>query len=240
MSLCTVSLSVNDSETIKKPTHIIMWQDDTVGTADSLIQPLVKKAETLLQPLIASSFNALSSRIEALEKMVANLSLASHNKTPLISGIDMKRRSDSIGCISAILPTSDTTAVFKELISTPLDLKTISILPRGPFADLNDIAPSSVDDADDADDEAQAEEEEEEEEEEAEEEEAEEEEAEEAEEEAEALELEEFEYKGVTYYRDSEHQVYQLAIDGDLDETPIGIWNEDKQKILKYAKANAT
>jgi hypothetical protein len=70
-------------------------------------------------------------------------------------------------------------------------------------------------------------------------EEAEEEEQEEAaeEEEDEALELEEFEFKGVTYYKDPEGQVYQKDDDGDLDDTPIGIWNEAKQKIQKYAKA---
>ena len=50
-----------------------------------------------------------------------------------------------------------------------------------------------------------------------------EEEAEEAEEEEEAMELEEFEYKGVTYYRDAENQVYQKDEDGDLDDTPIGV-----------------
>jgi len=68
---------------------------------------------------------------------------------------------------------------------------------------------------------------------------AEEEEQEEAaeEEEDEALELEEFEFKGVTYYKDPEGQVYQKDDDGDLDDTPIGIWNEAKQKIQKYAKA---
>ena len=57
------------------------------------------------------------------------------------------------------------------------------------------------------------------------------------EEEEEALELEEFEYKGVTYYKDSENQVYQKDSDGDLDDTPIGIWNTTKQKIQKYAAA---
>ena len=61
-----------------------------------------------------------------------------------------------------------------------------------------------------------------------------EEEVEEAEAEGEALELEEFEYKGTTYYRDSENQVYQQDADGDLDDTPIGVWNEAKQKLLKY------
>jgi hypothetical protein len=60
---------------------------------------------------------------------------------------------------------------------------------------------------------------------------------EEEEEEEEALELEEFEYKGVTYYKDPDGQVYQKDDDGDLDDTPIGVWNEAKQKIQKYAKA---
>ena len=62
--------------------------------------------------------------------------------------------------------------------------------------------------------------------------------AEEEEEEEVALELEKFEYKGFTYYRDSsDQQVYQLDEDGDLDDTPIGVWNEEKKKVLKYAKA---
>lgn len=56
-------------------------------------------------------------------------------------------------------------------------------------------------------------------------------------EEEEAMELEEFEYKGLTYYRDGENQVYQKDDDDDLDDTPIGVWNEDKKKIIKYAKA---
>ena len=47
----------------------------------------------------------------------------------------------------------------------------------------------------------------------------------------------EFEYKGVTYYKDSDGQVYQSDADGCLDDTPIGLWNEAKQKIQKYAKA---
>jgi hypothetical protein len=225
MSLATVSLSVNDSEVLKKPTHIIMWQDDTVS----------------------SLVTSLTSRVDALEKLLAEKDM----RTPLISGIDMKRRSDSIGCLSAILPTSvNTETVFKELLSAPLDLKTITIAPRmgqdsvmysdcptseadeaeADDAEADDAddegveedegdAPAGLDDAegDDAEDEADEEEEE--------------------EEDAEALELEEFEYKGVTYYRDAELQVYQLDTDGDLDETPIGVWNESKQKVLKYAKA---
>jgi hypothetical protein len=42
----------------------------------------------------------------------------------------------------------------------------------------------------------------------------------------------------VTYFKDPENQVYQVDADGDLDDSPIGIWNEEKQKVLKYAKAS--
>ena len=52
-------------------------------------------------------------------------------------------------------------------------------------------------------------------------------------EEEEALELTEFEWKGVTYYRDSENLVYQKDGD-DLDDAPIGVWNVEKQKLLRY------
>jgi hypothetical protein len=233
MSLATVSLSINDVETMKKPTHIIMWQDDNVS----------------------SLVTSLTARVEALEKL-----LSKEFRTPLISGIDMKRRSDSLDCLSAVLPTANAASVFQELLSVPLDLKVINIAPRMGqdsimYSDSANNMPSSVasgatdEDADaeaeeeaeaDADAEAEAEADadadadaEEEADAEAEADDVEE----EDEAEEEALELEEFEYKGVTYYRDSELQVYQLDTDGDLDETAIGVWNESKQKVLKYAKA---
>jgi hypothetical protein len=53
---------------------------------------------------------------------------------------------------------------------------------------------------------------------------------------AEESDLVEFEYKGVTYYRDSENQVYELNNEGELNEDPIGVWNEQKQKVQKYPK----
>lgn len=200
MSLCTVSLSVNDIETIKKPTHIVMWQDESV----------------------TSLVSGLTGRIEQLEKIVA--SLTQPKSTPLISGIDMKRRIDSTECFSAALPTSEaTTALFKELISTPIDLmdktKTITFIPRmGQDSAMYSITPPESIEVDEEEEEGTEEEEEE-------------------EEAEEAMELEMFEYKGVTYYKDSELQVYQLDSDGDIDETAIGIWSEEKQKLLKYAKA---
>jgi hypothetical protein len=56
---------------------------------------------------------------------------------------------------------------------------------------------------------------------------------EEEEEEEEVLELSEFEWKGVSYYRDKENLVYQKDGD-DLEDTPIGVWSEEKQKLLRY------
>jgi len=67
----------------------------------------------------------------------------------------------------------------------------------------------------------------EEEEEEAEVEEEEEEEAEETEE----LELTAFEYKGITYYRDADNNVYADE-DGEVSDEPFGVWNEARQRIL--------
>jgi chemotaxis protein histidine kinase CheA len=52
------------------------------------------------------------------------------------------------------------------------------------------------------------------------------------EEEAEEEALEEFEYRGGTYYRDSELNVYRVDDDGELVSEPIGIWNEAKQRIV--------
>jgi hypothetical protein len=50
----------------------------------------------------------------------------------------------------------------------------------------------------------------------------------------EAEEFKEFVWKGQTYYKDSENLVYQLDTDGDLIDTPIGIWKEETQKLVKY------
>jgi hypothetical protein len=58
-------------------------------------------------------------------------------------------------------------------------------------------------------------------------------EAEEAEaEEEEAEELTEFEYKGATYYRDSDNNVFTTDEDGELEQEPFGLWNEQKQRIV--------
>jgi hypothetical protein len=57
----------------------------------------------------------------------------------------------------------------------------------------------------------------------------------EEEEEAQEVELEEFIYKKKTYYKDGENQVYQMDSEGNLDESPIGMWNEQTQRIHPMA-----
>jgi hypothetical protein len=47
-----------------------------------------------------------------------------------------------------------------------------------------------------------------------------------------AEELEEFEYKGATYYRDTDNNVFMVDEDGELIPTPIGVWSEVKKRII--------
>jgi hypothetical protein len=54
----------------------------------------------------------------------------------------------------------------------------------------------------------------------------------EAEEEAEGEELEEFEYKGSTYYRDGDNNVFMADEEGELITTPVGVWSEVKKRII--------
>ena len=222
---------------IKNPTHIIMWQDKSVTTP------------------VNNTVVELTARVDALEKLVSQLTLSATKGTPLISGIDMKLRSSTGDSLNTVIQDADAINVFKELISTPLTLETKSItfIPRvgqdsllyvgAPSSTSNSISVDEVEgkeegeeadadgedaDADGEDADADGEEEGEGEEEEAEGEEGEEE---------EAMELEQFEYKGVTYYKNSsDNQVYQLDVDGDIDDTPIGVWSDEKQKLLKYPR----
>jgi hypothetical protein len=228
-----------------------MWQDKSVTTP------------------VNNTVVELTARVDALEKLVSQLTLSATKGTPLISGIDMKLRSSTGDSLNTVIQDADAINVFKELISTPLTLETKSItfIPRvgqdsllyvgAPSSTSNSISVDEVEgkeegeeadadgedadadgedadadgedaDADGEDADADGEEEGEGEEEEAEGEEGEEE---------EAMELEQFEYKGVTYYKNSsDNQVYQLDVDGDIDDTPIGVWSDEKQKLLKYPR----
>jgi hypothetical protein len=58
------------------------------------------------------------------------------------------------------------------------------------------------------------------------------------EEDEQGLELDEFDYKGSTYYRDQDKNVYMADENGDIDtENPIGVWSEVKGRIITR-KAN--
>jgi len=94
---------------------------------------------------------------------------------------------------------------------------------------------ADFDDSEEEEEEEQQEEAEEEAEE-AEEEEVEEEEAEEEAEEEEGLK--EITYKNKTYYTDDENLVYRLDSQGELDEQPIGRWNEETM-VVKFFKGFA-
>lgn len=56
------------------------------------------------------------------------------------------------------------------------------------------------------------------------------------EEEEEEDELEEVEYKGKTYYKDADNNVYRLNKDGEIEDTPIGRWIE-KTRIVRFTVA---
>jgi hypothetical protein len=45
-------------------------------------------------------------------------------------------------------------------------------------------------------------------------------------------ELEEFEYKGATYYRDGDNNVFMADEEGELVTTPVGVWSEVKKRII--------
>lgn len=52
--------------------------------------------------------------------------------------------------------------------------------------------------------------------------------------EEEVVEYKEVQWKGSTYYVDGEQQVYEMDSDGDLIDTPIGVWREETQKLVRY------
>ena len=55
--------------------------------------------------------------------------------------------------------------------------------------------------------------------------------------EEEIVEYKEVEWKGHTYYVDGQGEAYEMDADGDLNESPIGLWREATQKLVRYTKA---
>jgi len=224
------------------PTHIVVWQDSTVNSSSAstnvvMLTDRIAALENAISKISGSSHSHSHSppldadSSSALVSAPASASARADQNTPLISGINMRRRDDSIGSLSALHPP-DVRTILNALITSP-------IIDSSEPMQVDDASSVNAEDADDEGvaedaneaeaDEANADEAE------AEEETSQLDEADEAEEEG--IELEEFEYKGETYYKDPENLVYKMDADGDLDDQPIGIWNEEKKKVLKYSKS---
>jgi len=214
-------------------THIVIYHEKSDDTLECLRSEITR---------LSTLVDILSTKVTQLESGAKTTPFFTAEVAPAPCGLDVWRISET--------PTS---AVESEDISSKDVLQVlIQKLPASSMDVERERASASaeaeeeeveVDELEEVEEEAEeeqeeleAEEEQEEVEEEAEEE-QEEQEEEAMEEEEEVVTFEEIEYKGVTYYKDSDGQVYQKDADGDLDDTPIGVWNEAKQKLQKYAKA---
>lgn len=208
------SVSLNEVVVSEKPTHIIVYNGD-----DSSVSDMKKHFD-----LMAAQISALVAKVGTLELKVAALDLNpakylarpspffGSSVAPELTGMEVQRLSVEV----------DPKETFKELVETmrvihpsEQDKQIVGGLRRN-------LNPPVITGEDEAEAEAEAEEEEEAELEE------------EEEDDGEAVSLEMFQYNGITYYRDSENSVYKVDNDGDVDDTPIGVWNEAKQKIIKY------
>ena len=227
MSVRTVSL--NDVSVTDKATHIVIYQGSLAlaqGSNDNMISELKTQV-----------FN-LTRHVDELSKKILHLELGLPKASPFFSanvapepeGLEVRRLSE----IPRVVETSNSSLVFKAVVSklpssapaapapvpsssAPVPVPSSSALPAPTQMEVDDeIEVDETDEVDEVDEADEADE------------------AEEEEAEEEALELEEFEYKGVTYFKDSENQVYEKDDDGDLNDTPIGVWNEEKKKVLKY------
>ena len=215
-------------------THIVIYHEKSDDTLECLRSEITR---------LSTLVDILSTKVTQLESGAKTTPFFTAEVAPAPCGLDVWRISET--------PTS---AVESEDISSKDVLQVlIQKLPASSMDVERERAPASadaeeeeveVDELEEVEEEAEEEQEEAEEvEEEADEQEEEhdevedEQEEEAMEEEEEVVTFEEFEYKGVTYYKDSDGQVYQKDADGDLDDTPIGVWNEAKQKLQKYAKA---
>jgi hypothetical protein len=238
------NLSISDV-----PTHVVVWQDkdnmsvlvksltDRITSLEATVTSLLKKETPLLSGL-------------DVRRGIPPLNIAQETDS---RGL-FKELIEMNGCKPQPLPGN-----IYEMTSD--NIKFVDILPTidldGDAEDAEDAEEEDVEEAEDAEDaemevevekvdvqedaegteEQDAEEQDVEGTEEEQQEEQEVEQEQDAEEEEQALELTEFEYKGVTYFRDPENQVYQVDTDGDLDDTPIGLWSEEKQKVLRFRSA---
>ena len=217
-------MSVNITlPSMDKPLHIVVWQDSNVDG-------------------YSSNVTVLTERIAKLEAAIERLTLSSspsalvseEKKTPLISGIDMKRMPESTGTLSAVHPPDVRNILYNLITQPPMASINKYINEETPLSEV-DVAPFELDAEDDADapveDDADAPVEDD-----ADDEGSVEDGVAEEEDVGESEQLEEFEYKGTTYWKDSQNQVYITDETGDLVDQPYGVWSDEKKKVLKYPK----
>lgn len=164
------------------------------------------------KPKIPLYDNEFVQRIGRLERLVA--SSQSHD-TSLLEARITALEENLASVFSDVDRMKETQTSFKPIMPSPIlplrshviEMPVNELLLSGDEKHVDEEPPVEVDE--------QVEEEEVEEEEE---------EAEEEEEEGEELALEEFTYKGKTYYKDDENQVYEMDEEGGVSD-PIGSWN---------------
>jgi hypothetical protein len=233
MSLCTVSISVND-----KPQGSFYGGSTTVPV--------------FTNPYGSPSCNC-EARIAQLEAMIKDLTEKFAKSLTVMPGLEVRRRENSIDCLSAVNPAVDPSAVFtnlKQAVSSKEE-ETIEVSDD----DLNEEttqyeglaqaraaawraeaeAGEQVVVESGPEEEVECEEMEVDEEQEMEVDEEQEQKEEEEQEEEESIEYLEVVYKGITYYRtEADNLVYSLDDDGEVSDDPIGVWSTEKNKLLKY------
>ena len=237
-----VSVNLTQLPNATTPLHIVLW----------------KGAEK------EDQVKSLLDRISALESMVTSLVESRKsslwfpsNLRPTPTGLEVVSRRESMG------GESDIGTVLSQIVRpTDDDVRTVTIVSEQQKVQPTSVAPASPEEEEAEvnlaecvqDEEVEVEEEQVDEEVEVEVEEAEVKEAavevEEAEvevkptdeestefDEEEVVEYKEIEWKGKTYYVDAQNEVYEMDSDGDLVETPIGLWREETKKLVRYTKA---
>ena len=226
-------------------THIVIYHEKGDDALEGLRSEIAR---------LSALVEVLSTKVTQLESGAKTTPFFTAEVAPAPCGLDVWRISETPSSVveSEEIPSKDVLQILiQKLPASSMDVEREQGYASATGEVEEDVEEEEEEVEEEAEEEAEeeveeeeeAEEEEEEAEEEQEEAEEEQEEAEEEQEEAEedmdeeVVTFEEFEYKGITYYKDSDGQVYQKDADGDLDDTPIGLWNEAKQKLQKYAKA---
>ena len=227
VTLNDVALPSSDTKT-----HIVIYQEKNDNVLDDL-----RSEVTRLSALV----DILSTKVTQLESGAKTTPFFTAEVAPAPCGLDVWRISETPSSVveSEEIPSKDVLQVLiQKLPASSMDVEQEEAEAEEEAEEEEEQEEEVEEEQEEQEEEVEEEAEEEVEEEEEQEEEVEEEAEDEGmEEEEEVVTFESFEYKGETYYKDPDGQVYQADADGDLDETPIGVWNEAKQKIQKYAKA---